>query len=1458
VTAANMAVGSNLGISQSGVTNLVVGATSNTSKLYFGQDTNRNLVIEWTYNATPEDASARMTTWGYASDFFIDAKVLSLQTKNSSGQVGIGTDDPQAKLDVRGNIRVGDWTSADVSIFGAPASGGDFNIGQTSGAGKIKFVNNASVDLVTIQNDGDMGIGKVPTEKLDVNGTAKAITFSGDLNGTVNTATTGTTQTAGDNSTKMATTAYVDTAVSAEDIWDRTGTTISAKNTGDSLSVSSSATTTRALAIEANSLTSGEGLYVGSTSTGLNDKLVEIAISDAGASGVALAIDNNGSGPALDVESENTTLNGLDLDCDSLTTGSAAKFKSNSASTGIRNLVNIHNDNPSATGTTALNIQQDSTGLALNTNGDINVEGATANTGLFQPVYTDDAGLILNLPFKEIGSTTQYDRSSYANNCTIVGTAAVTATSGLIGSGISYQSTLGYVDIPDLASGTFDDGITMEVWSYPTATNSFAPVYTIGNGASGNNIWIERWGQNTALRVNVQDGLTQLDGIDTGFGTYPINEWTHIVVTITKAGGVKIYINGKEEGSGTVEGINAIARTVNYLGYRDGLGAAQYYNGNFARAKVYKRVLNPIEAKTSYLRGHSEDSNSVITSDEFKIFNTSGVANLTVASKDVGDDILTIKDDTQTYGALLALDSDSNNGANRSLLEIKHAGTGGATSGIDINLGASNGSILNGYTSNTTLPGLRVDCDSLTYGAVAHFASNSANTNIRKLVHIQNANAASTGTTGLVIDQASTGKAISTNGNITAGSYDGVLNDGVTATTQTVGDNSTKVATTAYADAKPTIYSANGELASTRAIIGENGKTLTFEMFNPTEDTYTTKTAIIQLTDQIDILQVTGNGAGDEGAYLGIRLGQGATNKFELIDEKYSKGAVYNADYSTNFTDRSIVDKAYVDNSITGLNPSGTHDILIAADLEALATSSIITVTTGTTLTLNIKGAISSDTRYVVESGGRLNLNYALSGSYTYTETGAQDQFTSTNGSIFLRNGSMTATGTLSTLFNNTYNSPFQVLNIVGTIFTGYHGGSLSGWGSLTFDGSPIIDYRDSITVSGQAGIKCINVSGYSFSVFPNKPAFDIKRGYGGTSVNVFSLGSWSLYGGSFIRLSPGMGDNSKNLISGLVMNLGDLFDTTGTDGTFTAVADASFSTVTIDDVSNVGGNARFNCTIVHSFSVGQEVTISGFLTYTAYNKTSIVTATDGSTYFDIDSTPYIGSENGTGSFGSSTVTLTDTGTSLSNGDSITLDSMDQNYRGGTHVYNKQTNSFQVNKTWNATATGTWSTKGLSQDDVRVIASGNPTIVDSHYYACGYVNGNTSTTTISASGTYYDIDFGTLTECPQTERWKIIDAQYGVFEYIGNEPFHGTVKYDYSAVSSGSAQNFLFKWQKDTGSGYVDIAGAIALNQLAGTAGSTGRSVSIQAVKGDLFKCKVTRTSGSGNLTVSYAGIIID
>ena len=53
---------------------------------------------------------------------------------------------------------------------------------------------------------------------VTISGTYTGATFAGDLNGTINTATTATTQSAGDNSTKVATTAYVDSLDAASDL----------------------------------------------------------------------------------------------------------------------------------------------------------------------------------------------------------------------------------------------------------------------------------------------------------------------------------------------------------------------------------------------------------------------------------------------------------------------------------------------------------------------------------------------------------------------------------------------------------------------------------------------------------------------------------------------------------------------------------------------------------------------------------------------------------------------------------------------------------------------------------------------------------------------------------------------------------------------------------------------------------------------------------------------------------------------------------------------------------------------------------------------------------------------------------------------------------------------------------------------------------------------------------------
>ncbi len=89
----------------------------------------------------------------------------------------------------------------------APQLGGplDLNSKDITGTGNLGTVATPIVGNAQI------------TGNAVLSGTVTATTFLGDLNGTINTATTATTQAASNNSTLLATTAYVDAQVATED-----------------------------------------------------------------------------------------------------------------------------------------------------------------------------------------------------------------------------------------------------------------------------------------------------------------------------------------------------------------------------------------------------------------------------------------------------------------------------------------------------------------------------------------------------------------------------------------------------------------------------------------------------------------------------------------------------------------------------------------------------------------------------------------------------------------------------------------------------------------------------------------------------------------------------------------------------------------------------------------------------------------------------------------------------------------------------------------------------------------------------------------------------------------------------------------------------------------------------------------------------------------------------------------
>jgi len=338
-----------------------------------------------------------------------------------------------------------------------------------------------------------------------------------------------------------------------------------------------------------------------------------------------------------------------------------------------------------------------------------------------------------------------------------------------------------------------------------------------------------------------------------------------------------------------------------------------------------------------------------------------------------------------------------------------------------------------------------------------------------------------------------------------------------------------------------------------------------------------------------------------------------------------------------------------------------------------------------------------------------------------------------------------------------------------------------------------------------------------------------------------------------FFRVDPGLFEGSRIVISGLAAELSSgavgLFDTTGATGTFTAVADATVAATAITSVTDSSGVARFNFTVGPTLFVNQEVVISTFITNTDYNQTALIT-TVGVGFFEVDYIAF--GTNETGSFLSNSVTLTDTTTTLVDDDTLTLDTDDAtDYDGSARVYNQLTNSVQINKTFTATQTGTWSQAGITQQDPRVLADLNPGFASSKYIGDVVVNGNTTTTTISAANTYIDLDLGNSAVLASSgERWKVIDDDNGTIEYIGVEPYSGAITGHFSVLTPGS-QNYQLKYEKSpiSDGGFVDLPDAIEIPFSTDSAtGTIPVNIPVTAVTGDQFKPQVENIDGEDNI----------
>ncbi len=261
-------------------------------------------------------------------------------------------------------------------------------------------------------------------------------------------------------------------------------------------------------------------------------------------------IDQDSDVIALEIDTEATTADGLLFNtptqttgyvlntgsANSLTTGGIAYFRSNASTTDTRSLVSIINDHASATGATALKIQQDSTGNALhisaggndvmkvdsNSRISLSNNDASARNTIFgyQAMNVSGAAASDNVA---IGNEAMHDVGTAQFNVAVGSLALTKEVNGDRNTAIGYQSLYSQSN-----SGTeVPENVGVGIYAGFTNVTGIKNTYVGGNAgfgsASGSNSSNTGIGYNALLDIstgssNVAVGISSGENITSGIG----------------------------------------------------------------------------------------------------------------------------------------------------------------------------------------------------------------------------------------------------------------------------------------------------------------------------------------------------------------------------------------------------------------------------------------------------------------------------------------------------------------------------------------------------------------------------------------------------------------------------------------------------------------------------------------------------------------------------------------------------------------------------------------------------------------------------------------------------------------------------------------------------------------------------------------------------------------------------
>ncbi len=165
---------------------------------------------------------------------------------------------------------------------------------------------------------------------------------------------------------------------------------------------------------------------------------------------------------------------------------------------------------------------------------------------------------------------------------------------------VEFDGVDGYVSLP-AGFDSFGGGFSCEFWAYPTAANSWARFFDIGNGPSLDNIVLTREGTTNNLRFDVYRGDTVVGRLLVS-NAIDLDTWQHFVATIDTTGYGRIYKDGALIGQGPMAVPVVSSRSNCYIGKSNWV-ADSYYQGRIDEFAIYDKCLSAAEISDHYGKG---------------------------------------------------------------------------------------------------------------------------------------------------------------------------------------------------------------------------------------------------------------------------------------------------------------------------------------------------------------------------------------------------------------------------------------------------------------------------------------------------------------------------------------------------------------------------------------------------------------------------------------------------------------------------------------------------------------------------------------------------------------------------------------------------------------------------------------------------------------------------------------